>query len=105
MKDLQTNILEWADDKDILYFANRLRQLEKTKEEITELEQEINQESDGKGIYNIKNIKLELGDVGVTLIILAEQLGVDFQDCIELAYEKIKNRTGKTINGTFVKDI
>jgi len=45
-----------------------------------------------------------IGDVLVTVIILSEQLGYDPVKCLELAYNEIKNRTGKTINGTFIKD-
>lgn len=48
-------------------------------------------------------MKLEFGDVIVTLIILSKQLGIDFEECLELAYLKIKNRKGKTIDGKFVK--
>jgi len=40
----------------------------------------------------------------VVLIILAEQLGIDYEGSLSSAYHQIKNRTGKTINGTFVKD-
>lgn len=46
----------------------------------------------------------ELGDVFVTLIIIAEQLNLNPVKCLEIAYNKIKDRQGKTINGTFIKD-
>ena len=45
-----------------------------------------------------------LGDIQVVLIILAEQLGFDLDTCLECAYNEIKNRTGVTKNGTFLKD-
>lgn len=51
-----------------------------------------------------KNIKMEFGDVMVTMIIMAKQLDIDLEECLEMAYEKIKDRKGKTINGTFVKE-
>ena len=44
-----------------------------------------------------------MGDVQVTLIILCAQLGIDYKESLEEAYAEIKNRTGKTVNGTFVK--
>jgi NTP pyrophosphatase (non-canonical NTP hydrolase) len=45
-----------------------------------------------------------IGDVQVCLIILCEQLGLDMNECLESAYNVIKNRTGQTINGTFIKN-
>lgn len=45
-----------------------------------------------------------LGDVLVTLIILAEIKGVKLEDCLESAYNVIKFRTGKTVDGTFIKN-
>jgi NTP pyrophosphatase (non-canonical NTP hydrolase) len=45
-----------------------------------------------------------LGDVQVTLIILAAQLGLDYDKCLEAAYNEIKDRKGATVNGTFVKN-
>lgn len=45
-----------------------------------------------------------IGDVLVTIIILSNQLGYDIEDCLEVAYNEIKNRKGETINGTFIKE-
>ncbi len=46
---------------------------------------------------------LEMGDIFVTLIILCEQIGLNPIKCLDMAYEKIKDRKGKTINGVFIK--
>ncbi|EON84621.1 pyrophosphatase [Staphylococcus epidermidis 36-1] len=40
----------------------------------------------------------------MTLIILAQQHNMSLEECLQCAYEEIKGRTGKMINGTFVKD-
>ena len=45
-----------------------------------------------------------LGDTAVCLINLATQMGLDFNECLEHAYNEIKDRKGKTVNGVFVKD-
>lgn len=45
-----------------------------------------------------------MGDIFVTLIILCEQIGIDPVECLEMAYEKISKRKGKTINGQFIKE-
>lgn len=44
-----------------------------------------------------------IGDVVVTLIILAQQNGMDLEECLDCAYDEIKGRTGKMVNGVFVK--
>ncbi|MDZ5123319.1 MazG-like family protein [Staphylococcus epidermidis] len=49
-------------------------------------------------------LKDGIGDTVVTLIILAQQQGWSLEECLQYAYEEIKNRKGKTINGTFIKD-
>ena len=49
-------------------------------------------------------LKDAIGDVLVTIIILATQLGLDTEECLLHAYNEISGRIGKTINGIFVKD-
>ena len=45
-----------------------------------------------------------IGDMVVVLTNLAHQRGVHIETCIAEAYKVISKRTGKMINGTFVKD-
>lgn len=44
-----------------------------------------------------------LGDTFVTLIILSQQLNLDPKECLQMAYDIISKRTGKTVDGVFVK--
>lgn len=44
-----------------------------------------------------------IGDTVVTLIILAMQNDMNLYECVNCAYDEIKNRTGEMINGSFVK--
>ena len=44
-----------------------------------------------------------IGDVVVTLIILAQQNDMDLHECLNCAYDEIKGRTGEMVNGVFVK--
>ena len=89
-------VLQWARDKDLLKPENALKQYAKTVSEIGELGDAIIKDDVEEQIDAI-------GDSVVTLIILANQLGFDIEDCLESAYNVIKNRLGKTINGTFIK--
>lgn len=45
-----------------------------------------------------------IGDVTVTLILLADMLDMTLEDCLQYAYDEIANRQGKMVDGTFVKD-
>ena len=96
-KELQNKIIDWADNKSLLTKDNSYKQLAKTIEELGEVARAL--------IHNdIPEIKDGIGDVVVTLIILAKQNGLDFNDCLLTAWNEIKSRTGKTLNGVFIKD-
>lgn len=115
-EELKEYVLDWADDKDLLHSENADKQFMKFIEEVFEFNVEmvlglnyIKQTeyigtSIDQNLLKIRNLKLEMGDIFVTLIILCEQIGIDPVECLSMAYEKIKGRSGKTINGTFVKE-
>ena len=107
-------VLKWADDKDLLHEENADVQFGKFIEEVFEFKTEFDYlcrigkdpsevYSDYEQIETQENMELEMGDIFVTLIILCEDLGIDPVVCLEMAYEKISKRRGRTINGTFVK--
>lgn len=52
---------------------------------------------------NLEDLKDGIGDTIVTLIILAQQHDMTLEECLQCAYDEIKGRSGKIINGTFVK--
>jgi NTP pyrophosphatase (non-canonical NTP hydrolase) len=97
MQGLKKEILKWGNNKNLLHYENRFKQFGKLLEEVNEL---YNAMVDN----NQEEIIDSLGDIKVVITILAEQLGFDIDECEEIAYQEIKNRTGKTINGTFIKD-
>lgn len=49
-------------------------------------------------------LKDAIGDTLVTVLVLAHQLGLDVTECLSIAYDEIKNRKGKMVNGTFIKE-
>lgn len=117
-EELKELVLEWADDKDLLHKENADVQFGKFIEEVFEFKTEmdiwnlykefkhtenIEQDFSIEEVKRWKNLKLEMGDIFVTLIILCEDLGIDPVICLEMAYEKISKRHGRTISGTFVK--
>lgn len=117
-EDLQKLTLEWADDKDLLHEENVDKQFMKFIEEVFEFKTEFNiwglykkfkHDKKIEQDFSIKehdvwmSMKDEMGDIFVTLIILCEQLDIDPVECLSMAYKKISKRTGKTINGQFIK--
>jgi NTP pyrophosphatase (non-canonical NTP hydrolase) len=97
MKVLIKQVEEWAADKGILEHATTIRQAEKTLEEINELICAILNEDSAE-------IKDAIGDIIVTIIIQAKMQGLTIEECLQSAYDVISKRTGKMVNGQFIKD-
>ena len=87
--ELIENITQWADDKGILSQENAPKQSMKVVEELGETMGAILKSKD-------EEIKDGLGDTFVTLIILSKQLGYEPSECLEAAWNEIKDRKGKT---------
>lgn len=87
----------WASEKNLLVEGNEHNQMKKVIEEVKEIEQALQED-------NLEEIMNEIGDGFVTLVILCHQLNLNPTQCLTMAYNKISKRTGKTINGIFVKD-
>lgn len=89
-------IKKWATDRNVTK-GDTKSQMVKLLEEAGELAEGINK--------NKKDLIVDsIGDVYVVLVILCMQLGLDINDCIKVAYEEIKDRKGKLVNGLFVKE-
>ena len=90
-------IEQWAQDRNLIKGATRQAQMVKLMEEIGELASGI-----AKGKEDV--VYDSIGDAVVVLTILAAQSGVQIEDCIDFAYNEIKDRKGRMVNGVFVKD-
>ena len=91
------NIRQWANDRGLYDKGDAKTQLIKLYEESGELSQAL-LKNDKAGIIDA------IGDSVVVLTNLAHLVGTDIEICIKSAYDEISNRTGRMINGTFVKD-
>ena len=89
-------IREWATDKGIYKSGDARTQFVKLMEEAGELAQAILKNDEPEVIDAI-------GDMVVVLTNLAKLRGHNIEDCISSAYDVIKSRQGKMVNGTFVK--
>lgn len=66
--------------------------------------EEVGELAEGIAKRNKEAIIDGLGDTFVTLVILAQQMDLDFAECVASAYEEIKDREGKMVNGIFIKE-
>ena len=90
-------IREWADQRGLYDKGDPKTQTLKLMEEAGEICRAILKKDTPEIIDGI-------GDCVVVLTNLAELVGEPIENCIEKAYNEIKNRTGKMDNGTFKKD-
>ena len=95
--ELEAVVEVWAHEKGILNKATPMAQALKTLEETTELITAINNDDRDEIID-------AMGDIMVTLIIQAKMQNLSLEKCLESAYNVITKRTGRMINGQFVKD-
>lgn len=94
---LEDNVCLWASKHGIFSQGTPIAQADKTLEEAQEIKDAIL-------VGDTDRLIDGLGDTLVTLIIQAEMNGLDLVSCLETAWNEIKNRQGKMVNGQFVKD-
>jgi NTP pyrophosphatase (non-canonical NTP hydrolase) len=105
-EQLQKLVVQWANDRKIIENSTPAAQSKKTVEEAAELLEAAVHLYVNEGLQGtLSDYKKELGDVLVTLIVGAGCVGVDVTECMEMAYERIKDRKGTLrADGVFVKD-
>ena len=95
--ETEMKVIQWAEARCIIPNSNSQTQLLKTMSELGELADAIIKR-DKAGIVD------GIGDVLVTLIVVAALEDLDVKDCLASAYAEIKDRKGTLLpNGTFVK--
>lgn len=95
MKQLINKVEQWSLEKG-LDKADSSKQFLKVVEEIGEVAAALARNDRFQLIDGI-------GDVVVTLVILAQQNGLTLEECLAAAYLEIKGRTGKMVDGVFIK--
>ncbi|KAJ72487.1 Phage DNA binding protein [Enterococcus faecalis AZ19] len=96
MNELVKLIEKWAREKN-LDIAEPEKQMLKVVEEVGEVAAALARN-------NKNDLRDGIGDVVVTLVILAMQNDMDLYECLNQAYNEIKDRKGKNVNGVFVKE-
>jgi NTP pyrophosphatase (non-canonical NTP hydrolase) len=107
-EELKEKIVQWGKDRNIFEFSTPIKQLHKTQEELDETMQALVRFADAKSDKEKQDALEEvidgIGDMGVTLLMLCHKMNIDFIECLESAYDVIKDRKGKMIDGLFVKE-
>lgn len=96
----ETDIVTWAQARNLIGptgEATREAQWKKTLEEVLELQAAI-------ATGNRDEARDAIGDIIVTLVIQAYMWNLHIDECVEAAWQEIKDRKGKLINGVFVKE-
>lgn len=99
--ELITKVNEWADDRNLKQADPKIQWMRVT-EEVGEIRDVLLKPT--KFTEPQAALKDTIGDTLVTIIVLAHQLDLDVTECLNIAYEEIKNRKGRMVNGTFVKE-
>lgn len=102
MNELINKVKQWHCDRNLIEGSTDLDQFGKLQEEVLELHEALicNSYLDN---YT-PEITDAIGDIMVVLINIAERNGLTLEQCLEHAYNDIKDRTGKMVDGVFVKD-
>jgi len=95
MKDLIEKTSQWHHDRNLIDGAT-------SKDQVLKLIQEVGELSDS--VCKGEDVKDDIGDCLVILINIAEREGTTLEECLGVAYEDIKDRKGKMVDGIFVKE-
>ena len=95
MDMLVESIARWHHDRNLIDGSTDQAQFVKLIEEAGELAGNISRSRD---------MTDDIGDMMVVLINIAERNGLSLKSCLSRAYSDIKDRTGRMVDGVFVKE-
>ena len=96
MKLITSKVEQWFIDRN-LQSLNGAGQIVKLTEEVRELEDAFISDDRAEEIDAV-------GDIMVVLIGYCLQRNLSLQGCLETAYEEIKDRKGRVVDGIFIKE-
>ena len=95
MNKLIEQVKQWHYDRNLIEGSTDKAQMGKLYEEVKEL---------NESVYYKKSPIDDIGDIMVVLINIAERNNLTLEQCLEHAYNDIKDRKGKMVDGVFVKE-
>lgn len=98
-RELEMKVIQWGEARGIVQNSKPWAQAQKTQEELDELLAAISHN-------DVDLMKDAYGDILVTLIMGCATADIDLVECLELAYNQIKDRKGYlTPEGIFIKEV
>ena len=95
MEELVKQVAQWHHDRNLIEGAT-------DKDQFCKLIQEAGELSDN--ICKGKDVSDDIGDMIVVLINIAERNNLTLKECLEKAWDDIKDRKGKMVDGIFIKE-
>ena len=95
LEDLISSVEKWHSDRNLLEGST-------DKDQVLKLIQEMGELSDN--VCKGNDIRDDVGDMLVVLINIAKRNNLTLQECLEVAWNDIKDRKGKMVDGIFVKE-
>ena len=88
-------IEQWHEDRNLIAGST-------DKDQVLKLIQELGELSDS--VCKEKDIKDDLGDMLVVMINIMKRNNITIEECLQKAYDDIKDRKGRMVDGIFVKE-
>ena len=95
MEELTKLIIQWHYDRNLIDGSS-------DKDQVLKLMQELGELSDS--VCKGKDVKDDLGDMIVVMLNIMERQGISMEECLQKAYDDIKDRKGRMVDGIFVKE-
>lgn len=96
--EVEMLVLQWGEARGIVKNGTAMGQAIKTAEEVNELLAAINK-------HSLTEVKDALGDIWVTMVMVAAVMDINLTECFYHAYREIKDRKGyMNEGGIFVKE-
>ena len=89
------NVIQWHKDRNLIDGST-------DKDQVLKLMQELGELSDS--VCKGKDIKDDIGDMLVVMLNITTRNGVTLSECLARAWDDIKDRKGKMVDGIFVKE-
>lgn len=86
-----------------IWSINRTLDKSEPSKQFLKVVEELGELASGMARNDEELIIDSIGDVYVTLVILAQQHGLSINDCVDVAHREISDRVGEIRNGVFVK--
>ena len=95
LQSLMRKVIQWHYDRNLIEGSSDKDQALKLLEEMAEL---------SASICNKRDIRDDIGDMLVVMLNICERNNLSLSECLGVAYNDIKDRKGRMVDGIFIKE-